>query len=337
MTYRTFGFAATVVAILTGAAGMAQAQQKPLELRIGWVQAPGHMAPVLYQNKAILPHFGKSYVAEPVRFQGTTPQVQAMAIKELEIASASGTSLVAAVENAHLDLRVVADVIQDGTPGYYTAPFIIRADSGIKTVQDLKGRRVATNAIGSAADAAMRIYLHGHGVQDSDFTTVEANFANMPAMLADGKVDMFNLQPQFAAGFYDPKKYPTLFTTADAIGRSQTVFWVMRADFIKEHRAQLVDYFEDHLRALRWFLDPANHKQAVDIAATALKATPASLDYAFTKNDYYRSPDAEPIIEAIQHDIDSSLKLGLIKTAIKVSPKYVDLSLISEAKKRIDK
>ena len=31
-------------------AGAAHAQQ-PVKLRIGWAQAPGHMAPLLYQNK----------------------------------------------------------------------------------------------------------------------------------------------------------------------------------------------------------------------------------------------------------------------------------------------
>lgn len=322
-------------AVTSVAAGSATAE--PVKLRIGWVQAPGHMAPLLYQNKAILKHFGKSYVADPIRFQGTTPQIQAIAVGELEIASSSGTSLVAAVTNAKLDMRVVADVIQDGTPGYFTAPFMVRKDGPIKKVEDLKGRRIASNAIGSASDTAMRVFLRRHNIEDRDFTTVEANFANMPAMLADGKVDLINLQPQFARGFVESGKYAPLFTTEDALGRSQTVFWIMRADFIAKNRAALVDYFEDHMRAMRWFLDPKNHKEAVDIAAAALKAPRENLAYAFTKADYYRSPDARPIVEAIQIDIDNSLKLGIIKQGLAVAPKYVDLSLIEEAKKRLDK
>lgn len=325
---------------VAGTAALAAGQvaaQDPAKLRIGWAQAPGHMAPLLYQNKAVLKHFGKSYVADPIRFQGSTPQIQAIAAGELDIAAFGATAMVAAVNNAKLDMRVVADVIQDGTPGYFTAPFVIVKGGPIKTVQDLKGRRVASNAIGSASDAAMRIYLRRHGLQDRDFTTVEANFANMPAMLADGKVDMINLQPQFARGFIESGKYAPLFTTADAVGPSQTVFWAMRADFIAKNRAALIDYFEDHMRAMRWFLDPANHKQAVDIAAAALKAPRESLEYAFTKADYYRSPDARPMIEAIQTDIDNSLQLGIIKEGLRLAPRYVDLSLIEEAKKRLDK
>jgi NitT/TauT family transport system substrate-binding protein len=326
---------AFAVALLAGFVAHTAAAQEPVTIKIGWAQAPGHMAPILYQNKSILKHFGKTYIAEPIRFQGSTPQIQALATGELNIAAFGATAMVAAAVNARLDVKIVADVIQDGVGNYFTAPYMVVKDGPIKTVQDLKGRRVSSNAIGSASDAAMRIHLHKAGLKDTDFTTVEANFANMPAMLADGKVDMINLQPQFAHGFADSGKYRTLFTTKDAIGPSQIVFWAMRADFIAKNRAALVDFFEDHMRAMRWFLDPKNHDQAVDIASTVLKIPKDSLGYAFTQADYYRSPDAKPQIAAVQNDIKDALALGLIKEGITLEPKYVDLSLITEAEKRV--
>ncbi|HEX9462315.1 MAG TPA: ABC transporter substrate-binding protein [Alphaproteobacteria bacterium] len=328
-------FAAALAAGAAAIIGTAEAEE-PLKLRIGWAQAPGHMAPLLYQNKAILKHFGKSYVAEPTRFQGSTPQIQAIASGELEIAAFGAPAMVLAITNARQDVRVVADVIQDGVPGYYTAPFLVKKNGPVKTVQDLKGKRVATNAIGSASDAALRIYLRRHGLQDRDFTSVEANFANMPAMIADGKVDMISLQPQFAHGFIETGEYIPLFTTKDAIGVSQIVFWAMRADVIAKNRPALVDFFEDHIRAMRWFLDPRNHAQAVDIAAAALKAPRETLDYAFTKADFYRSPDARPMVDAVQRDVADAVELGVLKESLPIAPNYVDLSLIEEAKKRID-
>jgi sulfonate transport system substrate-binding protein len=310
---------------------------EPVKIRIGWAQAPGHLAPLLYQGptKALLRHFGKSYIGEPVRFAGGTPQIAAMAAGELEIGAYGATAFVYAVNNARMDLRVVSDVIQDGYPGHYTAPFVVRNDGSIKAAADLKGKRVASNAIGSSSDTAMRIFLHRSGLKDGDFTTVEANFANMPAMLAENKVDLINMQPQFARGFMDTGKYKPLFTTKDAIGTSQLVFWGIRADFIAKHRAALVDFYEDYIRTLRWYLDPKNHDAAIATAAAALKASPDSIGYAFTDTDYYRSPDAKPDIEAIQRDIKDALELGLLKENFQLAPKYVDLSLISEAEKRI--
>jgi NitT/TauT family transport system substrate-binding protein len=147
---------------------------------------------------------------------------------------------------------------------------------------------------------------------------------------------MINMQPQFARGFLDTGDYRPLFTTKDSIGNSQLVFWGARADAIAKNRAAFVDFFEDYIRTVRWYLDPANHDKAVAIAATALKVPRESIEYAFTKADYYRSPDARPDIAAIQRDIGDALALGLLKDKFQLAPHYVDLTLIEEAKKRID-
>ena len=98
-------------------------------------------------------------------------------------------------------------------------------------------------------------------------TTIEVNFGNMPAMLEEGKVDLINLVPQFSA-YLNDGKFRMLFTGHDAQGVSQAQVWAMRADFIAAHRAELVDFFEDHIRALRWFLDRAHHDEAVAIVQT---------------------------------------------------------------------
>src|SRR5438876_9668963 len=121
-----------------------------------------------------------------------------MAVGELEVAAFGTSALALAVANAHLDVRVVADVIQDGVAGQFSQPYMVRKEGPIRAIEDLKGQRVATNAIGSASDAAMRIVLHRHGVLDADFSSVESNFANMPAMIDDCKADVIPLRPPFA-------------------------------------------------------------------------------------------------------------------------------------------
>src|SRR5438045_2478671 len=133
---------------------------------------------------------------------------------------------------AALGRRVVADVVADGMPGYYSENYVVRADGPLKTIEDVKGKRIATNAIGSASDAAMRAMFRKHGIKDSDFTTVEANFANMPAMLEGGKVDFIGVLPQFAHGIIGNPKYQVLFTGKDAVGPTQAVVWAMRSAVI---------------------------------------------------------------------------------------------------------
>jgi len=248
----------------------------------------------------------------------------------------SNAAVALAITNAHLDERIVADVVADGMEGYFSENFVVRADGPIKQIEDVKGKRVATNAIGSASDAAMRTTLHRHGIKDSDFTTVEANFANMPAMLEGGKVDMIGVLPQFAHGIIGNPAYKVLFTGKDAVGPTQAVVWVIRSDVIKAHRAAFVDFMEDHIRARRWLLDPKNRAEALDILSSVTKQPKEQLDFAFTKEDFYRSPDAQPELKSVQKEIDEAVELKVLPKRVEISPKYVDLSLIEEAKKRID-
>ncbi|HEV2302449.1 MAG TPA: hypothetical protein VGR91_12850, partial [Stellaceae bacterium] len=111
----------------------------------------------------------------------------------------------------------------------------------------------------------------------------------------------------------------------------------MRASFIKAHRKALVDFFEDQIRARRWFLDPKNHAAALALAARVTKLPQSRLQYAFTKQDFYRSPDMRPDIALIQKEINESVKLKVLPKPVTISPTYVDLSLIADAKRRIGK
>lgn len=144
--------------------------------------------------------------------------------------------------------------------------------------------------------------------------------------------------PQFIRRVDQLGKYRTLYTASQARGGpAQTVLWAMRADFIAAHRPVLVDFFEDHIRAVRWFLDPKNREDALAIAMQVTKQQRPDLEYAFTDSDFYRSPDMVPDVVAAQREIDNSFKLGLLPKAVALSPRYVDLSLVTEAKGRVDK
>jgi NitT/TauT family transport system substrate-binding protein len=336
---RTWRAVAAVIA--AGAIGLAAtARAEPLTIRVGWVVTPGHLIPLIEElgkrQPALFKHLGKSYALQAVHFQGTTPEIQAQAIGELEIASLSTAAVALAITNAKLDERIVADVVADGMPGYFSEYFVVRADGPIQKIGDVKGKRIATNTIGSASDAAMRTMFRKSGIKDSDFTTVETNFANMPAMLEGGKLDMIGLLPQFAAGVIDNPKYKVLFTARDAVGPTQAVMWAMRAEMIAKHRPVFVDFMEDHIRAVRWLLDPKNRDEALAITSSVTKLPKEKLAFAFTKDDFYHSPDARPELESVQKEIDESVTLGVLKERVEITPKHVDLSLIEEAKKRID-
>ena len=60
-----------LVAVLAVIAFGATAQAAdPVKIRIGWVVMPGELQPVLFAKEGIAKNNGKTYIMEPVRFQG---------------------------------------------------------------------------------------------------------------------------------------------------------------------------------------------------------------------------------------------------------------------------
>ena len=108
-----------------------------------------------------------------------------------------------------------------------------------------------------------------------------------------------------------------------------------RQPFIDKNRAVLTDYMEDYLRSLRWYIEPANHHEAVAIVANFTKLPPERFDsWLLTKGDQYREPSGRPNLEAMQHNIDVQKEFGFIAQRVEVA-KYADLSLVEAANKRI--
>src|SRR5262245_17474018 len=322
------GLVCALVALIT-----VSARAEPVKIRLAWVTPVATWGSLLLEKKDLAKHLGQSYVLEPVRFQGTPLMITAMANGELEIGNLAYSTFALAIQNARMDdVRVIADEFQDGVPGYYSNEFMVLKDSGINKVDDLKGKVLATNAAGSAIDIAMR---RRHGLEDKrDYSVVEAQFPAMRAMLAEKKVAMiqgtlpFSLDPELR------QIARPLFTSKDAIGLSQFVFWTARKAFLDKNRAAMTDFMEDALRIERWFFDPANHNEVMQIAARITKQPAERFSWAFTKSDFYRDPNMLPDLAALQSNVNTTRELGFVKIDIDV-PKFADLSFAQEAAKRL--
>jgi ABC-type nitrate/sulfonate/bicarbonate transport system substrate-binding protein len=316
--------------------GVGIAHAEPLKIRGAWVAPIANWASIWLEKKDLARHFGQSYVFEPVHFAGTPPMITAIANNELEIGDLAYSTLPIAIANAGMDdIRVIADEFQDGVPGYHNDEFQVLADGPVKKVEDLKGKVVATNAVGSGVDVAMRAMLRKHGLENKrDYTIIEAPFPAMRAMLAEKKADLiptvlpFSLDPQLK------KIARPLFSVHDAIGVSQFIIWTARKPFIDQHRAALVDFLEDTLRIEHWYEDPKNHDAVAQIAARLTKQPADHFGWLFTKNDYYRDPNMLPNLDALQKNVDMTKDLGFVKSSFDVKA-HSDLSLVKEAAKRL--
>ena len=322
-----------IVSILTLCSA---ATAEPIRIRVGWVAPAASWGSLLLEKKELARHLGQSYVLETIHFDSSPQQIPAIASGKLEIADLAFSTLPIAIENEGLsDLRVIAGGFQDGLPGFYSQEFMVLADGPIKTVEDLKGKVVATVGAGAAVDVAARGMLRRHELENErDYTMIQASFSNMRAMLVEKKADLVPSVPPFS---FDPdlrKIARPLFYQRDVYGETQMVMWTARKRFIDANRTVMIDFIEDALRISSWFLDPANHKEVMEIAGRLTKQPPERYDWLFTERDYYRDPIMLPELDALQKNVDLVRDLGFVKDDLDVN-QYADLSLIEEAIARL--
>jgi sulfonate transport system substrate-binding protein len=327
--------AATAAVCLALGAGSAAAE--PLTIRAGWVNTPATMSPLLFQKRDILKHYGKAYVVEPVKFAGSTAVLAALHAGELEIGAVSYSNVGAGIVRQGIqELRIVADGNQGGVDGYASVDFYVRNDSDVRSIADLRGKVLATNGIGGAADFGLRVMLHRNGLHDKrDVTIVASPFPTLGKLLLDGKVALAALPAPFS---YDPAVKAgarKLFSVKDGLGPTQQLVTTAMRGFLERNRPALHDFFEDYVIAMRWFTDRANRDEAIRILAKVSNLPEARFtSWAFTRDDFYRHPSARPNVAALQANLATLQEMGFLPVALDPGP-YLDLSFVEEAARRL--
>lgn len=330
---RSLAGALTAIFFAAGTAGAAE----PAKIRVGWVVPTTDWVLFINEKRELTRHLGKSYVLDPVRFASSPTVITALANDGIDVGNLAFSTLATAIRNAGIDdLRVITDLFQDGVAGQFSNEFLVARDGPVASVENLKGKVIATPGAGGAIDMAIRVMLRRHGLEEKrDYTMIEAPMPATKAMLADRKVDLAPGVPPFA---FDPdmrKIGRVLFTQRDALGPTQMLMLTARRQFVDKNRAAMIDFLEDNLRVVRWCLDPANHDAAVAVAAKLTKQPPDKFaGWLFTRRDYYRDSNMLPDVRMLQANINLQREAGFLKEPIDIES-YVDLDLIREAARRL--
>src|SRR5262249_33769479 len=144
--------------------------------------------------------------------------------------------------------------------------FMVRKDSPIRRIEDLKGKVLGANGAGSVVDIAIRHVLKQRSLQaNRDYTLIEAPLPSLVPMLLDGKVDMATVGIAYKFIPRVQQEARVLFTERDALGVTQFAFMGARQSFLAKEHTRLGDFFEDLVRTTRWLIDPSHRDDAIRI------------------------------------------------------------------------
>ncbi len=178
------------------------------------------LAEVLNGNGA---DFGWSVTAEAT--SGSQENIRRLASDELELALSNSAITYFAVRGAEgWDQAYPARTVMTLAPN--VAFFVTPASSGLRTLEDLRGRRVVVGVAGAGFEFFIRPLLAAHGITYDDFTPLNATQQGAVDMLTDGAA---------AAAFLGGAVPTASITQASA---TQEIVFLPFADTAKE---QLID------------------------------------------------------------------------------------------------
>ena len=310
--------------------------QAPVKIRYatGGGIGPNEMETVIYldwMQKNVLKQYGKAYTVDMTFTRGTPEAATLLAAGQADMATLSFAVFATTVLKDAVPggMKIVADNYQDGHKGYAANTFFVLQDSPIKTVADLRGKRIGINAYGSAVDLALRVRLKKEGMDPKkDVQIVEIAFPNIGPALREKRVDCGVLILPFMNTELQKGGLRGVFDGGDAFGPYSVIFHVVTNNFLKANRAAVQAFLADYVLGLQWFYNPANRKRAVEITAEFTKSPAAVLDqYFMTERDYYRDRNGCVPAALIQSPVDAMQREGLIDKPVRIAD-HLDLSLL---------
>jgi len=300
--------AASVAALSSQARGEAALKETPKEIRIGTQK--GGFFPAVKARHTVEDVFQPLGVdIKWADFQFGPPLLEAINVGSVDFGYVGDSPPIFA-QAANARIRYVAAVKQQGN----TQAIIVPQDSPIRTLADLRGKRVAFGK-GSSAHNLLVAALEKAGLSWTDITPAPLAPADATAAFVKGSVDAWSIWDPYLA-LAELKEHARVIAFDKDVHKPNS-FYIAGTDFVDKYPA-LVDRLNAVFASEGVWADQ-HHEE---VAKAQAEATGVDLDAIrrFVDRSTYRVvPVDGDVIESQQAVADRFARLGLIPKPINVS------------------
>jgi sulfonate transport system substrate-binding protein len=284
----------------------ARAQGSLKEIRIGY-QKNGVLV-IARQRATLEEHFGAEGVdVKWVEFSSGPPMMEAMNVGSIDYGAVGDSPPVFAQSAGAAIVYAAGEPITNGQG------ILVQGNSAIRTIADLKGKRVGFTK-GSSAHNIVLQTLEKAGLTYADITPVYLTPPDGGPAFANGSIDVWSIwDPYFAIG--ETKQNGRILVNASDITKTNS-FYIANRDFAKANGQVLQQIIDVTASTAKW---AETHRDAVAQALSAVTRIPLDIQtVAANRSSFAVGPITEDIIAAQQGVADRFFKLGLIPKPVVV-------------------
>jgi sulfonate transport system substrate-binding protein len=294
----------TVAAAAMSQRASAQAGLK--EIRIGY-QKNGVLV-IARQQATLEEHFAPQGIAVKwLEFSSGPPMMEAMNVGSVDY-GAVGDSPPIFAQSAG-----AAIVYAAGQPITNGQGILVQGNSPIRTIADLKGKRVGFTK-GSSAHNVIVQTLEKAGLSYADITPVYLTPPDAGPAFANGSIDAWSIwDPYFAIG--ETKQNGRILVDASEVTKTNS-FYIANRDFAKSRGPVLQQIIDVTSSTAKW---AESHRDEVAKSLSAITGIPLEIQtVAANRSSFAVGPITDDIVATQQGVADRFFKLGLIPKPVVV-------------------
>lgn len=261
-------------------------------------------------------------------FQSGPPHFEAMASNRLDFGQV-GNSPVVAAQAADIPFKEISN----SSDGLKANAILVQKNSSIKSLKDLKGKKIAV-AKGSSGFNLLYRALDKAGLNpDKDVQIIQLQPDEAQPAFETGSVDAWSIWEPFIT-FQKIEHGARVLEDGESLNVYSPGFTIVRTKFADAHPELVVEFLKVYEKARIW--QEENLDEAINIYAEAKKIEPEVVRKVLENNQALNKPISEEIINAQQETADFQYSMEAIKQKIDAS-KVVDNTYIEKALKELEK
>ena len=267
---------------------------------------------------------------ELITFASAAKTLPALTVGELDVSAGSPSAGLFNAIAQGAPLRIVADKGQARAGTAYSLLVVRKdlVDSGqVKTLRDLKGKKVAVFAKGITQDYMLGKMAEemGLGIKDFDITYMGA--PNQLTAFETKAIDAAVTVEPWGARF-EERGVALRFLTPDqfrSLSPYQVAVIIYSGKFIKERRPVAQRWMDAYLKGARFYVEKGPHDP--EVLAILEKFTKVSAQAIRSATPHYQARDGRPSLESLADQIAWFVANGFMQEKIPVD-RVVDLSFL---------
>ena len=250
----TLGIVAVIAIAVITTIGSGLEQSSQSKIRVAFFPSIGHAVPIVgIENGIFEKGIGEQIQIETKLFDSGPQVIESIFASSIDVAYVGPGPVINGFLKSHgKDIRILAGAASGG------ASFIIQPDSGLDSIENFDGKRIASPQISNSQDVSLRYYLASNDLKpvEKGGTVFVLNISNpdIYTLFAKGDIDGAWVPEPWATMLVQDLDGVRLFNEEKLWPNEEfaSVLLIARTDYIENNHELVQNWLKSHKKAVTW-------------------------------------------------------------------------------------